>query len=177
MWTRNPFPSIFNFINVTGTAIIQSLGIQQNGSITFAIPSGSTRTTPGLQVQPRFGNSWVTDATGTLQLTAARFPDGMVHLNGIVTNSTAALRADGTYAFDFTATAFAQTFIPKVEVHMLADGADRANNQQPVFVIGTDGTVRCYNLDIATAGAISYRISHCYNITTEPGKYEGTGGF
>lgn len=177
MWSREPFPSVFKTLIVTGQAIIQTLGINESGLIGFAIPIGSTRTTPGLQVQPRFGNGWFTAGGGAERLTVARYPDGMVHLCGIVSNVTPANRGDGVYAFDFTQTAHAQTFIPKVEVHMLADGADRANNQQPVFVVGTDGTVRCYNLNNTVAAQFDYRINACWNIYTEPGKYEGSGGF
>lgn len=177
MWTREAFPSVFSTI-IADTVRADNMYIEETGAISFGLRAGSTRTTLGLQVLPRFANGWFTPASPNVeQLTVARYPDGMVHLAGLVQNSTAAFRNDGTYAFDFTQTAHAQTFIPKVEVHMLADGADRANNQQPVFVLGTDGTVRCYNLNNAGAGTWDYRLNACWNIYTTPGKYEGSGGF
>lgn len=178
MWTREAIANHLASLQVDGQISTTTLTIDETGNISFGLRAGSTRTTLGLQVLPRFGNSWYTSASGAVdQLTVARYPDGMVHLSGKVSNNTAGFRADGVYAFDFTATSFAQTFIPKVEVHMLADGTDRANNQQPVFVLGTDGTVRCYNLDNTTAAQVDYRINACWNIYTTPGKYEGSGGY
>jgi len=183
MWIRESFPSILPSLTITGDLTVlgvtrtQQIVVDETKVIDFALPVGSTRTTHGLQVQPRFGNGWFTAATGVERLTVARYPDGMVHLAGIVSNVTPAKRGDGVYAFDFISTTKAQTFIPKAEIHMLADGRDRANNNQPVFVIGTDGTVRCYNLDNTTAAQVDYRLNACYNIYTEPGKYEGTGGY
>jgi len=186
MWLREAFPSVLPSLIINGaltvnglTKINGNLEIDQNDrpGIYYGVPVGSTRTTFGLQCQPRFGNSWFTPGTGVERLTVAQYPGGFVHLTGLVSNTTPAFRNDGVYAFDFTNTVFAQSFIPACEIHMLADGRDRANNNQPVFVIGTDGTVRCYNLDNTTAAQVDYRISHTYNIFTTPGKYEGSGGF
>jgi hypothetical protein len=187
-WIRNPAPynlqtlSVVGQLNLSGAVVLKGNSVFADSTVdpTFQFydtTGTTTRTTFGLQVQPRFANTWVTSANTTDQLTFARYPGGFVHVCGIVSNATAANRADATYAFDLGATTFAQTFVPKAEIHVLADGPDRANSQQPVFVIGNDaaGTVRCYNLDIVAANS-DYRLNAVYNRWTIPGKYENTGG-
>lgn len=186
MWLREAFPSILPTLIINGQFTANGLavfngniGVDENDSpgVYYIAPSASTRTTWGLQVQPRYGNSWNTPATGVERFTFARYPGGFVHVCGLIQVSTASLRNDGTYCFDLNFTTKTQTFIPRMEVHLLADGRDRANNNQPVFVIGTDGNARCYNLDNTSAGAIGYRINAMYNVFTEPGKWEGSGGY
>lgn len=179
MWIRTPTANNIATVTVTGNVYVQGdveVRSSRDPGVYFMVEAPSTRTTFGLQVQPRFGNSWFTPTTGAEQLTFAEFAGGFVHVSGLVSQVTPGNRNDGIYCFDLNATTFATRFKVQQEVHMLADGRDRANNNQPVFVIGTDGNVLCYNLDNITAGQLDYRINCVYNKFTVPGKYENTGG-
>lgn len=182
-WTRQPAPSYLQSLTVTQTLILSGSSLlvddtQDPGIFFYDTTASGTRTTLGMQVQPRFaaGTTWGTNAGAPLALTFAEFPGGFIHWTGIVTTTNAVDRNDGTYCFDLAATAFAGRFKPLQEIHCLADGRDRANNNQPVFVLGTDGFVHCFNLDNTSAGTVNYYLNTVYNKFTTPGKYENSGG-
>jgi len=183
-WNRYPAPSYLNSLIVNGGGIViqnGSLFVDSTfdpGILYYDVSGLGTRTTQGLQVAPRMAASttWTTPATGPLQMTFAEYPGGFIHWTGQISSTSTVDRADGTYCMDITLTAFAGRFKPLQEIHCLADGRDKANNNQPVFVLGIDGFIHCFNLDNTSAGTVSYYLNTVYNKFTTPGKYENTGG-